>query len=138
MTFTKILANNLTILLCVAALALATNHDRATGQENLQAQEEAAMQAAVHRVADAVVRIETIGGAERVGKLVVSSGPTTGLIVDKDGYIISSSFNFMQKPSTIFVTLPGGERVTAKIVANDESRKLVLLKVETAGALPSI
>ena len=136
MTLNKRLVHKVSTVLYVAALALATNHEYATAQENLQSLEEAAMQAAVNRVADAVVRIETIGGAERVGKFVVSSGPTTGLIVDKDGFIISSSFNFIQNPSTIFVTLPGGERTTAKIVAKDVSRKLVLLKVETAAELP--
>ena len=53
------------------------------------------------------------------------------MIVDPEGYIISSAFNFIQKPTSILVTLPDGKRVAAEIVARDHSRKVVLLKVET-------
>ena len=34
-------------------------------------------------------------------------GPTTGVIVGADGYIISSAFNFANKPSAILVAVPG-------------------------------
>ena len=67
--------------------------------QDAASQEEAAIRAAVERVAPSVVKIETIGGLERVGKVLVNTGPTTGLIVDDDGYIVSSSFNFVQQPS---------------------------------------
>ena len=49
------------------------------------------------RVAPSVVRIETVGGLERVGQMLVGTGPTTGLVVRADGLIISSAFNFIQK-----------------------------------------
>lgn len=109
----------------VAALAAVP----ALGQVDLQEQEEAAINAAVALVAPAVVKIETIGGLERVGKLLVGTGPTTGLVVSDDGYVISSAFNFVQQPTSILVTLPSGKRAAAKIVARDHSRMLVLLKV---------
>jgi serine protease Do len=63
--------------------------------------------------------------------VLVSTGPTTGLAVAADGYIISSAFNFIQQPSSILVTLPSGNRTPAQIVARDKSRMLVLLKVNT-------
>ena len=88
------------------------------------------MKAAVNRVADSVVRIETVGGLEKVDKVLVGTGPTTGVVVDPDGLIISSAFNFIQKPTSILVTLPGGKRLAAEIVARDYSRKVVLLKVD--------
>src|SRR5205085_214740 len=94
-----------------------------------------AIRAAVERIAPTVVKIETIGGLERVGKVLVSTGPTTGLVVDPEGYIISSSFNFIQRPSSILVTLPSGARAPAQIVARDHSRMLVLLKVSTTETL---
>ena len=88
------------------------------------------------RVAPSVVRIETIGGREKIGKMLIGSGPTTGLIVDPDGYIISSAFNFVGKPTDIFVQLPDGTRHYAKLVARDKSRLLVLLKIDTKKPLP--
>ena len=87
------------------------------------------------RVAPCVVRIETLGGLEQVEGQLLGSGPTTGLIVAADGYVLSSAFAFVGKPTSILVTLPSGKRVSATIVARDESRMLVLLKVAADEAL---
>jgi S1-C subfamily serine protease/dienelactone hydrolase len=105
-------------------------------QDDVEGLEEAAMRAAVATVAPSVVKIDTIGGLERVGDVLVSTGPTTGLVVSADGYIVSSAFNFIQQPSSILVTLPGGQRAAAKIVARDHARMLVLLKVNSPETLP--
>ena len=91
----------------------------------------AAYQAAVAEVAASVLRIETFGGLEKVDKVLIGSGPTTGLAVSSDGYVLSSAFNFVQKPNSILVTMPSGKRAAAQIVARDQSRKLVLLKVNS-------
>ena len=104
---------------------------------SLAKQEEDSLRAAVARVSPGVVRIETVGGLEKVEGLLVGVGPTTGLIVSSDGYIVSSSFNFVQQPSSILVTLPDGSRAAAQVVARDHSRMLVLLKVETNAELPT-
>jgi serine protease Do len=119
-----------------ALLALCCFVSIASAQDAAQTQEEQAIRAAVERVAPSVVKIETIGGLERVGKVLVNLGPTTGLVVGEDGYIISSAFNFIQQPSSILVTLPGGTRKAAQIVARDKSKMLVLLKVATSDKLP--
>ncbi len=116
-------------LLFVLALCSLTTQVRAADQP-LAELEEQAIKAAVERVAPSVVRIETVGGLERVGELLVGTGPTTGLVVDSEGYIISSAFNFAQKPDSILVTLPSGKRQAAQLVSTDRSRLLVLLKVE--------
>ncbi|MGE0608917.1 MAG: PDZ domain-containing protein [Pirellulales bacterium] len=99
--------------------------------------EEQAMQAAVARVAPAVVKIETVGGLEKVGEMLVGTGPTTGVVVTPDGYILSSAFNFIQQPSSILVTLANGTRHSAKRVSTDHSRLLVLLKIESDKPLPA-
>ncbi|HEY2825960.1 MAG TPA: PDZ domain-containing protein [Pirellulales bacterium] len=101
--------------------------------DNLAAREEQAMKAAVEHVAPSVVRIETLGGLETIGNFLVGTGPTTGLIVSSDGYIVSSAFNFAQQPAQILVDLADGTRLPAKVVAHDHSRMLVLLKVSTDG-----
>ncbi|MEE9601811.1 MAG: trypsin-like peptidase domain-containing protein [Thermoguttaceae bacterium] len=104
--------------------------------ENIEDLEQQAFVAAVDRVAPSVVRIETLGGTQRVGNVVFGSGPTTGLIVDADGYIVSSAFSFANRPSSILVRLPDGSRKPAKLVATDHNRKIALLKIETQRPLP--
>ncbi|HVA51150.1 MAG TPA: PDZ domain-containing protein [Pirellulales bacterium] len=104
--------------------------------DDLSIREQRAIQAAVEKVAPVVVGIETVGGLERVGQVLLGTGPATGLIVSADGYIVSSAFNFVQKPSSIIVTLADGARLPAQLVATDHSRMLVLLKVEREQPLP--
>ncbi len=102
--------------------------------------QEKAIKAAVRQIAPCVVQIETQGGTElvAVGRRMpggpagirLGTGPTTGLIVHADGYVISSAFNFANKPQAILVRLPGHkEAYVAEIIANDETRMLTLLKV---------
>jgi len=115
----------------VTLAAIGSSLPATAADETLADREQAAIRAAVQRVAPSVVRIETVGGLERVGKMLVGTAATTGLVVSSDGYIVSSAFNFVQKPDSILVTLPGGKRQAAELVATDHSRLLVLLKVET-------
>jgi serine protease Do len=121
---------------CATVAVLLSGLSSATiAADDLQELEEQAIRAAVEKVAPSVVKIDTIGGLERVGRVLVSTGPTTGLAVDEGGYVISSAFNFIQQPSSILVTLPSGNRAAAQIVARDHSRMLVLLKVNTTEKL---
>jgi serine protease Do len=114
-----------------AFLALLVFAPGSKAQDDIDLLEEQAFRAAVDRVAPSVVQIETLGGLERVGEVLVGSGPTTGLVVSEDGYVLSSAFNFIQQPTSILVMLPSGKRAAAEIVARDRSRMLVLLKVNT-------
>jgi S1-C subfamily serine protease/predicted esterase len=97
-----------------------------------------ALQAAVMRVAPSVAQIETSGGVDVLGsgpeRMRKGVGPTTGLVVASDGYIISSAFNFANKPAAIFVALPGHkDRFVARVVATDQTRMLTLLKIDATG-----
>ncbi len=98
--------------------------------------EQQAFRAAVGRVAPSVVRIETIGGLERIGGLLFGTGPTTGLVVAPDGYIVSSAFNFLHRPASILVQPADGVRKPARLVATDHNRMIVLLKIEPDKPLP--
>lgn len=100
------------------------------------AQMQQALQQAVAAVDPSVVRIETIGGVDLVGEILTGTGPTTGCVVREDGYIITSSFNFLANPSSIVVTTWDGQKLAAVIVASDESRMLTLLKVNSTGLVP--
>lgn len=103
---------------------------------DLQELEEVAMRDAVAAVARSVVRIETIGGLASAGGLGSAGGVATGLVVAEDGYLISSAFHFVSESTSILVTLPSGKRSAATIIARDQSRMLVLLKVNTDEKLP--
>jgi serine protease Do len=107
-----------------------------SAQEGASDLEELAIRAAVDQVAPSVVRIETLGGREKVEDTLVSEGPTTGLVIGDDGYIVSSSFNFVHEPASILVATPSGNRAAAKIVARDRARMLVLLKIDVDEKLP--
>ncbi|MCH8146861.1 MAG: trypsin-like peptidase domain-containing protein [Planctomycetes bacterium] len=109
------------------------------------------------RVQPYLVKIETVGGSQPPARIlpteededatplerdpnlfrdapgsrfVVSDGPTTGLVYRSDGYILSSSFNFVREPVLISVTLGDGRRLAADLVARDQVRKIALLKVD--------
>jgi serine protease Do len=108
----------------------------ARADEDLEALEQKAVAAAVEHVAPSVVRIETVGGLERVQQVLFGTGPTTGLVVDPQGYIVSSAFNFVNKPASILVRFADGARKPARLVATDHSRKIVLLKIDVDRPLP--
>jgi len=100
-----------------------------TPTPDLEALEERAFKQAAAFVNPSIVRIETVGGQDRVGKLITGTGPTSGVIVSRDGLIISSAFNFIGKPSSILVTLADGRRFPAVVVASDHLKMLTLLKI---------
>lgn len=101
---------------------------------------EKAVKAAAKTASPSVVQIATQGGADMVvttpkgPAFRKALGPTTGVIVSEDGYIISSQFNFLNSPTSILVSIPGrDEPLVAKRIANDKSRQLTLLKVDATG-----
>jgi serine protease Do len=104
--------------------------------DDLDSLEQKAITAAIDRVAPSVVRIDTLGGLEQAEEVSIGTGPTTGLIVDPEGYIVSSAFGFSNKPTSIIVRLPDGARKPAKLVATDHVRMIVLLKIDADKPLP--
>lgn len=115
------------------AIALSANAQDAASLGN---REEAALRAAAEKVADCVVQIRTIGGLDAAGAELHADGPTTGLVISPDGHILSSTFNFSGQPASIFVTFASGKQAPAELVAKDDSRMLVLLKIHETAELP--
>ena len=123
----------LALLLILTLLAFS----RATSAEKSLADlEQQALQAATDAVANSVVQIRTIGGLDRIGKTMLSQGPTTGLILSEDGYIVSSAYNFAGHPSSILVRLADGQQLPAELISRDKNRMLILLKVVSKKRLP--
>jgi serine protease Do len=120
---------------------------QADGAQLCRAQQEV-FRAALRTVAPSIVRIETIGGAlpvepagapgappAAVPGFRQADGPTTGVICTDDGYILTSSINFLRDPAVITAALADGRRFLAKLVARDAPAGLALLKID-ATALP--
>ncbi|MHC4877412.1 MAG: PDZ domain-containing protein [Planctomycetota bacterium] len=116
-------------LLLLAAQTGIAQVDRAA----LELAEEQAFKAATVAASPSIVRIDTVGGLDMIGRQLTSTASTTGLIIDADGYLISSAFNFISKPTSILVTLPDGRRFPARTIATDRLRMVTLLKIETSG-----
>jgi S1-C subfamily serine protease len=113
-----------------------------TQATEIDAANEQALRAAAVKVAPSVVLIETTGGSERVGTgrgpmdagVRKGVGPTTGLVIAADGYVVTSAFNFANSPTSITVSVPSrAERFVGRVVATDHSRMLTLLKIEATG-----
>ncbi|MFM1996029.1 MAG: putative periplasmic serine endoprotease DegP-like precursor [Planctomycetota bacterium] len=130
---------------CVALAAVATARAH---QDDLPLAEEAAIRAAVARVAPAVVRVQAAGvsaAALAAAEAAPASGPSTGLVVGPDGWVMTTSFAVPADAAEAIVTWPAAEadpaaasaatvtRRAARVVGRDRNRGLVLLKVEGAG-----
>jgi serine protease Do len=93
-------------------------------------------------VLPSVVTIESFGGVSSArgrmqGLSRPGDGPTTGLIVSEDGYVITSTFNFLRNPPIITVVTRDGQRHLARMLGRDETRKLCLLKIDSSQRLPA-
>ena len=93
-----------------------------------------AVRSAAGQVAPSVVRIRSVGTPDRAGR--ISSCVTTGVVVSSDGEVVTSSFGFGDGVAAVFVETAAGERHSAKIVAQDHVRRLVLLQTDAPELLP--
>lgn len=96
----------------------------------LELAEERAFRAAVSLIAPSIVRIDTVGGLDEVDGILAVNGATTGVVVAPEGWIATSAFNFVAKPTSILVTLPDERKFPARLVATDTLRMTALLKIE--------
>ena len=76
-----------------------------------------------------VVSIEVIGTLQSDGE-VRQDAPTSGVVIDREGYILASSWITRGPSASIIVTVDGGKRFPARVIAEDEHRELVLLKID--------
>ena len=134
---------------CLVLLASARQTVGEPAAEGLvAAAEEQAFRTAVDRVAAAVVRIEAAGVSEAsIGgpaEAAPAAGPSSGVIVDPAGWVVTTSFAVPKDAKQAIVVLPGaagGTRVVAQAVGRDLARGLVLLQIEVPAAampLPSL
>jgi serine protease Do len=105
--------------------------------------EELAFQAAVKRVAAAVVRIEPVASAEvsAAGEAAAGAAASTGLVVVSDpdaAWILTTAFAVPGDVEETVVVRGDGGRQAARVAGRDESRGLVLLKTQAIADLPAL
>jgi len=87
-----------------------------------------------------LVRIETIGGHEKIGREFANEGTSTGVLLDKEGHVITGAFNFLHDPTSILLVFPDGTKKVAQKIATDRLRMLTLLKANdyTGNEMPPL
>mgnify|MGYP006271218541 FL=1 len=135
--FVAVVASALAIVLLVAAARAP-----ADGDGEVAFQEEEAFQAAAAAVAPSVVRVEVAGVSEAglgsAAEASPASGPSSGLVVGADGWVVATSFAVPKDIDQAVVTLADGSRRVAKVTGRDLSRGLVLLKVDVPAGSPEL
>ena len=96
---------------------------------------------AAKKVQPALVTIESYGGVGAVqgrigGIRRQGEGNTTGIMISSDGYVVTSTFNFIQQPPVITVITSDGTRRYARMVGRDDTRKICLLKIKGVKDMP--
>ena len=99
-----------------------------------------AFRAATSRMLPSLVSIESFGGssvkAGRIGGIrKQGEGNTTGVVISPDGYILTSTFNFIREASVVTVKTKAGDERVAQILGRDDTRKICLLKIDNVEGL---
>ena len=99
-----------------------------------------AFRAATKRMLPSLVSIESFGGsnvkAGRIGGIrKQGEGNTTGVVISPDGYILTSTFNFIREASVVTVKTKAGDERVAQILGRDDTRKICLLKIDNVEGL---
>ena len=136
--FCPLIRRALWAFLVTTLWAVGATHPVQAQSLDIEALEEEAFKAATAIADPSIVQIQTIGGLDVVGELIAGTGPTTGVVVTPDGEIITSSFNFASKPSSIIVTLSDGRKFPADVVASDLVRQVTLIKIQQTGLTPLV
>ena len=131
------------VLLAVAVVLITGSSLRAQDEEpvsgkinTLEAMQStsAMFRTAAAKVEPSLVTIESWGGVgAREGMIggirKQGEGNTTGIVISADGYIITSTFNFITRPPIIMVVTRDNKRHTAMLQGQDNIRKICLLKI---------
>ncbi len=143
-------------LLAACAMPLASMAEQDHSPDQLLREKQEMFRDVAEKMRPFLVRIDTVGGSQPRGFLsteddeespqqprsqnpfretvgssfTIADGATTGIVYSPDGFIITSSFNFIREPVVISVTLGDDRRLVAKLVARDQVRKIALLKVD--------
>ena len=136
----------LTYLLCAVPLGLCYS-DQSTQQTTPERAlaEQAAFQNALSGISDSVVRIEpsglSVATLQGTRSTIQPAGPSTGLVIGADGWILTTEFAVPSDIDEVVITLPpenkiadnlawSPKRLVGRVTGRDLNRGLVLLKCE--------
>ncbi|QDT12445.1 PDZ domain-containing protein [Planctomycetes bacterium K23_9] len=97
-----------------------------------------AVRDAANRFLPSVVTVEIIGAVGQADGEVEQDAPTSGIVVDDSGFILASSIVVRRPSASILVVLPDRTRHAATVVAKDQHRELILLKIKTDKQLVAV
>lgn len=125
------------IAFAITMLFVSDGHSQAPSGDSMEyrAALATAVRAAAQRTLPSVVTIEIVGAAEGTVGDVRYDASTSGVLVDDEGYILASSIVVKQPSASLLVLLPDGTRATARVVARDRHRELILLKIDPMESL---
>ena len=130
------------LLASLALVASARWHAVADDTDGVGLAEEEVFRAAAAAVAPAVVRVEVAGVSEAglggPAEASPASGPSSGLVVGAEGWVVATSFAVPKDATQAVVTLPGGTRHVARVTGRDLARGLVLLKIDLPAGMPPL
>lgn len=111
--------------------------------ESVDVAEELAFRTAAAKIAHAVVRIEPVGFSAVTSDDSLSWGPSTGIVIDRGGWVLTTSFAVPVDRQEAMVVIADAQsaalsRSVARVVGRDVSRGLVLLKLDNALPLQPI
>lgn len=128
--------------ICICLFSSVLSHAQTKSPDTFEAMmlTAKAFRAATEKVQPSLVTIESYGGVAAVqgrigGIRKQGEGNTTGVVISPDGYVITSTFNFIQKPPVITVVTSDGVRHTAQLMGRDDIRKICLLKIDDVSNL---
>ncbi len=111
----------------IVAMLVLSAMTPAWGEDDLRMLRAAAIRKAAQSVADSIVRVEKFGVADAAGE-VADDAPTVAIAVDDARHFIASSLVNRQNATAIVLVAADGTRTTAKVIASDDRRQLVLLE----------
>lgn len=134
------------VLICVASYCLSPAEVRAQSEDAQQvawqgtALAPKAFRVAAKKIYPSLVTIESFGGVSasqgRIGGIrKQGEGNTTGVVISADGYVVTSTFNFIKKPPIITVITSDGKRHVAEMMGKDETRQICVLKIRDVNDL---
>jgi len=126
---------NYRFLVACCAFLLITSTARA--EEDLRLLRAMAIRQATQRVAASIVRVEKFGVAESSGE-VSDDAPTVAIAIDDQNHFIASSMVSRQSPASLVLVAEDGTRSTAKVIATDKHRELVLLESSDKLNVPAV
>ncbi len=133
-TLSRIWLPSLIILTCTLVLCVKPAHADTEYRKAMAK----AVRTAAESVLPAVVSVEIVGTAQGPSGEVEQDAPTSGVMIDPDGYVLASSIVVRRPAASILIVIPDGSRHAAKVVSRDYHRDLVLLKIETNKELSAI